>query len=111
MDRFQEPGSHGLLCDLLWSDPIATYGHEQEPSAHGPGLAPGTTFLHNATRGCSYFFTLVPSPMWYIHCLMVLDTRRRANSLSAMDCLVSFEDMKPKMRGESFVRLTSKHRR
>ncbi|RDB30000.1 Serine/threonine-protein phosphatase 2B catalytic subunit [Hypsizygus marmoreus] len=57
MNRFQEPGNHGLLCDLLWSDPIANYGHEQEPSAHGPGLVPGTTFLHNATRGCSFFFT------------------------------------------------------
>lgn len=57
LNRFQEPGSHGLLCDLLWSDPIATYGHEQDPSVHGPGLPIGTTFLHNATRGCSYFFT------------------------------------------------------
>lgn len=57
MNRFQEPGGSGLLCDLLWSDPIANYGHEQEPTAHGPGLAAGTTFLHNGTRGCSFFFT------------------------------------------------------
>ncbi|KAF8995996.1 Metallo-dependent phosphatase-like protein [Cyathus striatus] len=31
-------GSHGLLCDLS-------------------GLLPGTKFLHNQTRGCSFFFT------------------------------------------------------
>ena len=57
LNRFQEPGSHGLLCDLLWADPIANYGHEHENSIHGPGLKPGTMFEHNATRGCSYFFT------------------------------------------------------
>jgi len=57
LNRFQEPGSHGLLCDLLWADPIANYGHEHENSVHGPGLKPGTMFEHNATRGCSYFFT------------------------------------------------------
>ncbi|KAF7973608.1 hypothetical protein HWV62_14776 [Athelia sp. TMB] len=57
LNRFQEPGSHGLLCDLLWADPIANYGHEHEPSAHGPGLKPGTLWEPNNTRGCSYFFT------------------------------------------------------
>ncbi|KAG7095065.1 hypothetical protein E1B28_005855 [Marasmius oreades] len=56
MSRFQEPGSHGLLCDLLWSDPVGNYGHEEEPSQHAP-LPPGTTFLPNQTRGCSYYFT------------------------------------------------------
>jgi serine/threonine-protein phosphatase 2B catalytic subunit len=59
LNRFQEPGSHGLLCDLLWADPIANYGHEHEHSSHGPGLKPGTMFELNATRGCSYFFTWV----------------------------------------------------
>ncbi|KAG6908292.1 hypothetical protein DXG01_005393 [Tephrocybe rancida] len=57
LNRFQEPGNEGLLCDLLWSDPIASYGREQElvlPDLHVP---PGTTFLHNKTRGCSYYFT------------------------------------------------------
>ncbi|KAF5381810.1 hypothetical protein D9615_005581 [Tricholomella constricta] len=57
MNRFQEPGNHGLLCDLLWSDPVANYGHEQEPTQDGPGLPPGRTFLHNSTRGCSFYFT------------------------------------------------------
>jgi serine/threonine-protein phosphatase 2B catalytic subunit len=54
IDRFQEPGSHGLLCDLLWADPITNFGHETET---GHGVAPGTHFQHNATRGCSFFYT------------------------------------------------------
>ncbi|TFK21382.1 serine/threonine-protein phosphatase 2B catalytic subunit [Coprinopsis marcescibilis] len=57
MNRFQEPGSQGLLCDLLWADPITNYGHETEPSQSGPALAQGTSFIPNATRGCSYFYT------------------------------------------------------
>ncbi|CAA7262516.1 unnamed protein product [Cyclocybe aegerita] len=57
INRHQEPGSHGLLCDLLWADPISNFGQENEPTANGPGLERGTTFTHNATRGCSYFYT------------------------------------------------------
>jgi serine/threonine-protein phosphatase 2B catalytic subunit len=53
LDRFQEPGSRGLLCDLLWADPISKiFGYETEN-----GVAPGTNFIHNDTRGCSYFYT------------------------------------------------------
>ncbi|KAG1741615.1 Metallo-dependent phosphatase-like protein [Suillus lakei] len=57
LDRFQEPGSSGLLCDLLWSDPVVNFGYEHEHSQQGPPLPPGTTFEHNGVRGCSYFFT------------------------------------------------------
>lgn len=48
IDRFVEPPSQGLLCDLLWSDPVEDYGREQ-PSPEG--------FRANHVRGCSYNFT------------------------------------------------------
>ncbi|KAF9812448.1 hypothetical protein IEO21_06210 [Rhodonia placenta] len=49
IDRFVEPASVGLLCDLLWADPIPNFGHE--------GLPPGHSFIANHTRGCSYYYT------------------------------------------------------
>ncbi|KAJ2929566.1 hypothetical protein H1R20_g7537, partial [Candolleomyces eurysporus] len=61
MNRFQEPGSQGLLCDLLWADPITNYGHETEHSHTGAPLPATTSFIPNATRGCSFFYTFVPS--------------------------------------------------
>ncbi|THH29331.1 hypothetical protein EUX98_g4858 [Antrodiella citrinella] len=58
VDRFQEPPSHGLLCDLLWADPVPNFGNEQEPSLEFPqGVDPAKQWLHNSTRGCSYYFT------------------------------------------------------
>ncbi|OQV12499.1 Serine/threonine-protein phosphatase 2B catalytic subunit 1 [Hypsibius exemplaris] len=47
IDRFREPPAHGPLCDLLWSDPNSEFGNEKT----------NDFFVHNATRGCSYYFT------------------------------------------------------
>ncbi|KAJ1816559.1 3',5'-cyclic-nucleotide phosphodiesterase (PDEase) (3':5'-CNP) [Coemansia sp. RSA 2598] len=47
LDRFREPPTHGLMCDLLWADPVEDFGHEKNKSY----------FVHNYARGCSYFFS------------------------------------------------------
>ncbi|KZT64671.1 Metallo-dependent phosphatase [Daedalea quercina L-15889] len=58
IDRFVEPASVGLLCDMLWSDPIPGYGEEHKPTYERPqGIPPGVTFEPNHTRGCSFYFT------------------------------------------------------
>ena len=67
------------MCDLLWSDPVEDYGNEKESSssssssstskrrtsnphleynANNPNSTPNERlFIHNTTRGCSYFYT------------------------------------------------------
>ncbi|KAI8873521.1 Metallo-dependent phosphatase [Ramicandelaber brevisporus] len=47
LNRFHEPPHSGLLCDLLWSDPLQHYDLDQSQR----------TFVENNTRGCSYYFT------------------------------------------------------
>lgn len=47
IDRFREPPTHGLMCDILWADPVEDFGTEKTTES----------FLHNHVRGCSYFFT------------------------------------------------------
>jgi len=47
IDRFQEPPSSGLMCDVLWSDPA-------EGSIESSDK---TDFIGNAARGCSYYYT------------------------------------------------------
>ena len=43
--RFQEPPKNGLMCDILWSDPI-----EKDDEAKN------VLYLPNAARNCSYIF-------------------------------------------------------
>ncbi|KAJ3560940.1 hypothetical protein NP233_g10509 [Leucocoprinus birnbaumii] len=47
IDRFREPPTHGIMCDILWSDPIEDFGSEKTSE----------NFVHNHVRGCSFFFT------------------------------------------------------
>lgn len=49
IDRFREPPTGGIMCDILWSDPIEDFGAEKTQDS----------FVHNHVRGCSYFFTWV----------------------------------------------------
>ncbi len=46
LNRFREPPTHGLMCDALWADPLEDFGQERT----------NEFFVHNATRGCSYFY-------------------------------------------------------
>lgn len=47
LDRFREPPTHGLMCDILWADPLEEFGQEKTQEY----------FVHNHVRGCSYFFS------------------------------------------------------
>ncbi|KAF8468135.1 Metallo-dependent phosphatase-like protein [Kalaharituber pfeilii] len=47
IDRFREPPTHGLMCDILWADPLEEFGQEKTSDF----------FVHNHVRGCSYFFS------------------------------------------------------
>ncbi|KAH3675161.1 hypothetical protein WICMUC_002817 [Wickerhamomyces mucosus] len=48
LDRFREPPTRGLMCDLLWSDPVEDYDEDDYD---------GATFIPNTVRGCSYSYT------------------------------------------------------
>ncbi|KAI8620434.1 Metallo-dependent phosphatase-like protein [Chytriomyces sp. MP71] len=47
INRFREPPTHGIMCDLLWADPLEDFGQERT----------NEFFVHNSVRGCSYFFS------------------------------------------------------
>ncbi|KAM9933448.1 hypothetical protein OXX80_006940, partial [Metschnikowia pulcherrima] len=47
LDRFREPPTKGLMCDLLWADPVEDYDDDNIDR----------TFVRNTVRGCSYAFT------------------------------------------------------
>lgn len=45
IDRFKEPPISGILCDMLWSDPVDRPDGSQEQE-----------FMANDQRGCSYYY-------------------------------------------------------
>ncbi|KAI1173681.1 serine/threonine-protein phosphatase 2B catalytic subunit [Nemania sp. FL0916] len=47
INRFREPPTQGLMCDILWADPLEDFGQEKS----------NEFFMHNHVRGCSYFFS------------------------------------------------------
>lgn len=49
VSRFEEPGLNGLLCDLLWADPV------------DDKIAQKTQFTSNKERDCSCKFGLKPA--------------------------------------------------
>lgn len=51
LNRFREPPTKGLMCDMLWADPIEDYDDDQEEKL----------FLKNTLRGCSYAFSFKAS--------------------------------------------------
>ncbi|KAJ3130608.1 3',5'-cyclic-nucleotide phosphodiesterase (PDEase) (3':5'-CNP) [Physocladia obscura] len=47
IDRFREPPTYGVMCDLLWADPIENFGQERN----------NEFYTHNSARGCSYYYS------------------------------------------------------
>jgi len=50
IDRFREPPTRGLMCDILWSDPVEDYDEMNDEDDNA-------LFIPNSVRGCSYAYT------------------------------------------------------
>lgn len=95
IDRFREPPTHGLMCDILWADPVEDFGTEKVTDS----------FVHNHVRGCSYFFTWATSGSIFhlqgAELLESIDTKLLASFWSATIFSRLSELMRLKMQGSS----------
>jgi hypothetical protein len=95
IDRFREPPTHGLMCDILWADPVEDFGTEKTTDS----------FVHNHVRGCSYFFTWATSSQTvFLMCWAVgghSDIKLLASFWSATIFSRLSELMRLKMQGSS----------
>merc|ERR1711981_802437 len=89
IDRFREPPTHGLMCDILWADPLEEFGQEKTQEF----------FIHNHVRGCSYFFS-------YPAACSFLEKKRRKNSSSTITFVAARTSSHIQLRAASWRRTT-----
>ena len=85
------------MCDILWSDPVEDFGQESTSES----------FVHNHVRGCSYFFTQVPSVLAFLRMTYrpLLVIKQLRSSWRGTSCYQSSEHTRLKTLGMARQRL------